>query len=524
MAVPYDYRSSSKHTDFGNIRDSFYILMTLNQYSIKPVASLKDEAEGLLRIVLFSKDLRLLGTKTSLREMRQDLAQSLRKRRRRGVVPVFISTMWFLFSLAISIQAAFGLIGQNATAHDLAIGLLLGWLPILILCSIVDRNPAAADDVRDQINHLIDTVCLSLQDDTIANEYTMSFAAQPESSKMKQRVAKVNSQVQFLQHNFLTSFAGQGRVRWHYGAADPILSDIENCYVAEHGRDWLRNEEQARTKLVLGSVDRGLFWFDFRELWQITAAVIIVAGTSLGAFIISYFTPTVGLGCRSLGYLIFGVIALFLLMLEFLVWWLTTEEREEERLRRRSSRFQNATFVQLEQSSAGMLTRAKSWALQRREQVEEKLLHILPTIASWCYFSKRGKKRKEFHTQLSHWFRETHGYTTRQLLDRLVFIPAEVINATWLAYIVLAQTFGIYANCRCKSSNYGLGGGYLDLRQSNEKHNASVRLYWVAGTTLSCTILGLGMSYVVIEVCLLRYIIHSSSFGRRWYTPSNLKN
>lgn len=77
----------------------------MNQFSIRPDVSVKREAEGLLRIVLFSKDLQLLNTNIRLATERQRLAKYLRDARKRGVVPVFISTMWFLFSLAISIQA-----------------------------------------------------------------------------------------------------------------------------------------------------------------------------------------------------------------------------------------------------------------------------------------------------------------------------------------------------------------------------------------------------------------------------------
>jgi hypothetical protein len=105
MAAPYDGPVPDEDSDFASIRDSFYLLMNTNQYRMKPVVSLTREAEGLLRIVLFSKDLKLLGSNKTLKEMRRKLAQDLRSNRRRGVVPVFISTMWFLFSLGISIEA-----------------------------------------------------------------------------------------------------------------------------------------------------------------------------------------------------------------------------------------------------------------------------------------------------------------------------------------------------------------------------------------------------------------------------------
>jgi hypothetical protein len=63
------------------------------------------EAEGLLRVVLFSQNLKLVGRRKTLSQMRFRLAQDLRSNRRRGVVPIFISTLWFILALGISIEA-----------------------------------------------------------------------------------------------------------------------------------------------------------------------------------------------------------------------------------------------------------------------------------------------------------------------------------------------------------------------------------------------------------------------------------
>jgi hypothetical protein len=104
MAVPYN-ESPKAGSEFASMRDSFYILMNLNQYKMKPVISMTREAEGLLRVVLFSQDLKLVGKRKTLSQMRYKLAQDLRSNRRRGVVPVFISTLWFIFALGISIEA-----------------------------------------------------------------------------------------------------------------------------------------------------------------------------------------------------------------------------------------------------------------------------------------------------------------------------------------------------------------------------------------------------------------------------------
>lgn len=230
--------------------------------------------------------------------------------------------MWFLFAFALSIQAAFGDLGQNTTAHDLALGCLLAWFPILIMGSIVDRNPIASEAIRKKLNTLVDHVRHALRDQQHRDDFINSFRDQPNFEELKKEVDHLaNLSTGEDMKNFFQEFAGQARVRWHYGAAHPILSDIENCYIADKGRNWLANEAEARANLVTGrSNDEGLVWFDIREFWQIASSIIIVAGSCGGAFILSYFTPTVGLGCRSGGYTIFFATALGLLIMEMTVW------------------------------------------------------------------------------------------------------------------------------------------------------------------------------------------------------------
>jgi len=88
MAVKYD-ETPDRKTDFGSMRDSMYLLLIMNQYTLKPAVTRSEkEAEGLLRIVLFSKDLVLTDTDNkTLRQMRRILAREVREMRRRGVVP-----------------------------------------------------------------------------------------------------------------------------------------------------------------------------------------------------------------------------------------------------------------------------------------------------------------------------------------------------------------------------------------------------------------------------------------------------
>ncbi|KAJ4358910.1 hypothetical protein N0V95_002616 [Ascochyta clinopodiicola] len=315
LAVPFD-DTPDQYSEFASMRDSFYILMNLNQYKMKPVISMTREAEGLLRIALFSKDLKLLGTSKTLNQKRVKLAQDLRSNRRRGVVPIFISTLWFILALGISIEAAFGDLGSNPQAHNLAMGLFVSWLPILILCSILDRNPIASDDIQRKLNKLVDLVCNSLLDPDTRREYIASFADLPQGQHMAYWVELIAAKAEYVRGDYFRGFAGQARTRFHYGAAYAILIEIEKAYIAERGRNWLSDPREARAALVLGQTDRGFTWFDGRQLWTVIASILFVGGSGVGAFVLSFNTPTIGLGCRTGGYLIFFIIALVLMLAE----------------------------------------------------------------------------------------------------------------------------------------------------------------------------------------------------------------
>ena len=518
MSVPYNEKNATRHSDFGSIRDSFYLLSTMNQYIMRSKVRQKKEAEGLLRIALFSKDLRLLteipkalepilagprdqsgltfrvvepGTTAALEpdghlnKLRQDLAEELRVGRKRGVVPVYISTAWFLFSLGLSIQSAFGLLGENAEAHDLALGCLLAWLPVLILCTVVDRNPVSADEIKAKLNALVDRVRVSLMDDTIKAKYLSTIQNREQQDQMHRWVERISKECYSLE-NFFVDFAGQGRVRWHYGCCHPIIKDIERAYIAGEGRDWLCSEQEARTLLVLGDVTGGLDWFDYRELWQIVLAVGIVGGTIFGAFVLSFFTPTVGLGCRSGGYVIFGTNALGLLTIEMLAWWaIDAQKPHVESFLRRATIRRPAIASRWEHT----YMRMASWKRAAARHLNSSASTVSRTVVP-------ARMRKRFHDEFQQW----QALDIQRRLDYILKL-AEIINSLWLAYITIAQTFGVYSNCDCITSSWG-GKNYMDFNQYSTTSSKWVRFYWISGTVVSVTVMGLAMIYIVTEWCM----------------------
>ena len=203
-------------------------------------------AEKLLRIALFSDELPMI-TGPSLTKRRQKLAGTIRTFRKKGVIPVFVSTLWFLLALTISVQLAFGNRGTNQAAHDLALGLLRAFLPIFVLSCVVDRNSIAAGRISVKLNRLLASVREALRDEDRQTSYAQSIHAKPGFFDW----IGVLEDNRF--DNFFTEFAGQARIRWHYGVAHPLLCSFEDSFMAEHGRGWLPENDANPAKTFVRS-------------------------------------------------------------------------------------------------------------------------------------------------------------------------------------------------------------------------------------------------------------------------------
>jgi len=95
-----------------------------------------------------------------------------------------------------------------------------------------------------------------------------------------------------------------------------ILAGIEKSYAAEHGRGWLAHGELAKAALLLPYAGKGFNVVDHRLLLQAAAAFVIIYGNIGSGFLISYFTPPLGISCRAFGYLIFGTSTLAVAAIE----------------------------------------------------------------------------------------------------------------------------------------------------------------------------------------------------------------
>ena len=114
--------------------------------------------------------------------------------------------------------------------------------------------------------------------------------------------------------------------------------------------------------------------------------------------------------------------------------------------------------------------------------------------------------KDRLHKALSRW----NHMNTRDRFGLLVLTPMDAINGVWLAYIVLAQTFGAYRSCSCMSSSWGWHQGYIDFESYDFYRSNGVYSYWVPGTVLSCFIMMTALAFLTVEWCTISHLNTSS--------------
>jgi len=130
--------------------DAYYVLSCFNQFEL-PLESMD---VNILRTLIYGL-FRPLHMKRGrckdnedieyTRQLLAALATQLRLLRRRGAIPILLSLGTFLLAFIISVVLAFADIVENIDVTPLALGLLWSWLPLLVILTIVDRNPVCSE-------------------------------------------------------------------------------------------------------------------------------------------------------------------------------------------------------------------------------------------------------------------------------------------------------------------------------------------------------------------------------------------
>ncbi|KAK6334655.1 hypothetical protein TWF718_010103 [Orbilia javanica] len=385
---------------FSSVRDSFAILCVMNQYKLSSRLPISESTlRGNILSALFLDD--DTARRPGLVRYRAYVAVEIRRCRKRGVVPVLATLGWYFFALAISMYKAFGDVGDNATAHNLALGLLMGWLPVLVATAIIDRNTVDSEHVVGLLNQLM----------RIIHGHDITF----------------------------TKFVGQGRRRWHYGVAHPILSMLEQYpEPTQRPVDWTRVARGCVSDNWKGN--ERTFSIDYFNKWEFVhmlAAWSTLGLSVLGAWYISYNTPTVGLGCRSFSYVMFLAFCTFTGLVELALYPIV-------------------------------------YRPVNRRHTDDILVQD----------GFRGYIRsKKFRGQMN---------------GVLAFL--DIISTLILFTTVFMQTTGSFQFFWCRASLFGRRGGYVifdTVMYINDFFDA--RTYWMIGAIVSSVVPGLGTVWVLRE-------------------------
>jgi len=272
--------------------------------------------------------------------------------------------VWFFVSFCVGLYSCFQNLGDYTTAHSLALGLLLSWLPVLVLMSIADRNPNGSDRCKKLIERWLFNVNkvliayesqikeLKAAEETKRKQSTeknlgeknpdeknmVVCKAIPKTPSMEQPARKGEhpASIEASEEKFLNGpteqdknpypvdwwtpdpsvkqsnhcnlvigdYVGQGRYLRYCGLANVFLSRLEEPCFQNTSLAPKDMDEAADLDIhEIITVRPGSWWFTWLEGQLIVSLAISMA------FTISFNTPTIGLGCRSFFYLIFWMLS-----------------------------------------------------------------------------------------------------------------------------------------------------------------------------------------------------------------------
>ncbi|OIW31119.1 hypothetical protein CONLIGDRAFT_614585 [Coniochaeta ligniaria NRRL 30616] len=274
--------------------DVYFILSCMNQFELPSTPQLRRRFLEVLIYGLF-RPLSAGGSADEeddggadavlLRELAATMAFQLRMLRRRGVIPTLGSLATFLIAFVFSVVLAFDDLGDRTTAHSLGIGLLFGWLPLLIISSIIDRNPVSAD--RSARRELMSRWLYNVN-------AIMDWRASPDPNTDPSLIRWWKPSSAGQETLQLGHFVGQGRKMKYCGLVSAVIHGTEEHHFDSAAKSFAEGAGRVFDRL---ESPRPRSW----HVIAVVSELLVVCEIMMG-FTIAFATPTVGLGCRSLAY------------------------------------------------------------------------------------------------------------------------------------------------------------------------------------------------------------------------------
>ncbi|KAK4224264.1 hypothetical protein QBC38DRAFT_458481 [Podospora fimiseda] len=311
-------RDCHRRAGRGLSEDTYYILSCFNQFLL-PKQSDSSELDGKFVATLIYglfrplRDGNLNQKNLDIEYTRQLvglLASQLRILRRRGVIPMMLSLGTFLVAAIISVYLAFGDAGEGPDSTSLTFGLVYCWVPMLVICTIIDRNPVSSDRTRELMSRWLFNVEAvrqwkigGAQDNT--QPVWWRGTRGPNTNGQQQEILLDDDMPDKFK---VGEFIGQGRQMHYCGLTSAVLScspvepeKINDNNIAEP----LGQYERLATRVLKRLKGRRP-----RE-WWISAffSFFLVMTPLFMAFLTAFVSPTAGIGCWSGSILMFAILS-----------------------------------------------------------------------------------------------------------------------------------------------------------------------------------------------------------------------
>ncbi|KAK0643191.1 hypothetical protein B0T16DRAFT_391758 [Cercophora newfieldiana] len=298
---------------------AYFILCSLNQFHIDHLTlNGRDERPSPMMDTLIYGLFRPLANNPApdveiTDQLLVQLAFQLRMLRRRGVIPMLANLAMFLVAFVFSIVLAFKDLGgdeddgedgrgnSTATPFSLAFGLLLTWLPLLVVFTIVDRNPVSSERTSELISRWLFNVKAVKEWAARTNDIADEDSEDQEVARLPEcaEIEWWNTATEIPEELQVEGFIGQGRRIQYCGLPHAVLAATETADFTTASPQRLEGYAADVAERLQGG--KPMAWFVVASL-----SLLLVWTAILSAFTVSFMAPTVGLGCRALMYLIFG--------------------------------------------------------------------------------------------------------------------------------------------------------------------------------------------------------------------------
>ncbi|KAM7187294.1 hypothetical protein V8F20_011049 [Naviculisporaceae sp. PSN 640] len=271
--------------------NAFFVLTSLSQYDIPELHpnQLETLLYGLFRpTVQGFYDEHHDGELTG--QLLDQLAFQLRMLRRRAVIPTLASLGTFLVAFVFSVVLSFADTPESGSVDQLGLGLLYTWLPMLVIFTIVDRNPVSADRVRVLVERWLHNVqAIKNQRDGTSPEIRWW----PTPNAPPANVFRVGR------------FIGQGRSVQYAGLSHAVMAELPSKGVATrtYPGDYTDLAARVHSRLQYER-RRPLSWFVIALVSQVAVVAVVML-----AFMLAFNTPTVGLGCWSGSFALYAILS-----------------------------------------------------------------------------------------------------------------------------------------------------------------------------------------------------------------------